>query len=130
MFVRVGEPDKQRPPVVNQGHHARHDPAAREVLGGEPAPAPLILQFVEIVLGVGPVAIEMGERAVLGQERLHLVEQLQSRPEITRLAWEGGIRMDEQGWVVRVTDQVTLSQGQIIHNVSLTKGHIRAILSP
>jgi hypothetical protein len=38
VFVRVGEPDEQRPPVIDQGHHARHDPAVREILGGYSGP--------------------------------------------------------------------------------------------
>ena len=37
VFVRMAAPYEQRPPVVNQCPHARHDAAACEVLGGKAA---------------------------------------------------------------------------------------------
>lgn len=43
VFVRLGQSHKQIPPVVHQRHHAGHQSAARELLGGIPAPSPLIL---------------------------------------------------------------------------------------
>jgi len=32
-----------------------------QVMGGETAPAPRVLQFVKSVLGVGPVAVKLAE---------------------------------------------------------------------
>jgi len=61
MFVWLGQPHEQRPPVVDEGDHPCHEPAARQILGGEAAPAPLAFQLVEVVLGIGPIAIELGE---------------------------------------------------------------------
>jgi len=61
MFVWLGQPHEQRPPVVDEGDHPCHEPAARQILGGEAAPAPLVFQLVEVVLGIGPIAIELGE---------------------------------------------------------------------
>lgn len=55
MFVRLGEPHEQHLSFVHQGHHARHNPAACEVLGGEATPSLLILQLVKVVLDVGAI---------------------------------------------------------------------------
>jgi hypothetical protein len=60
VFVRIREAQKEIPPVINQGHHAGHEAAAFEIMGGEATPSPLILQFIEIVLGVRALAIELG----------------------------------------------------------------------
>ena len=61
VLVRMREPQKQRPPVVHQRHHAGHESAAREILSGEAAPAPLIFQLIKIVLGIRPVTIQLGK---------------------------------------------------------------------
>ena len=71
MLVRLGQPREQVPPVVDEGDDAGGETAAREVLRGEAAPAPLVLQLVERVLAVGAVAIELAEADDLGIERGH-----------------------------------------------------------
>src|SRR5262245_6462560 len=65
------EPDEQVPPVVNEGDQAGGKPTTSEVLCGEPAPTPLVLQLIEGVLAIGPVAIELAESEDLGIERSH-----------------------------------------------------------
>ena len=42
MFVGIGESHKEIPPVVHERHHAGHEAAAFEVVGGEAAPGPLV----------------------------------------------------------------------------------------
>ena len=44
-------------------------PAACQILRGEAAPAPLVLQLVERVLAVGPIAIQLPERQDLVVQR-------------------------------------------------------------
>src|SRR5580698_5714427 len=39
VLFRNRQTSKQRPPVVDQGNDSRHDPAAREIVGGEAGPA-------------------------------------------------------------------------------------------
>jgi hypothetical protein len=58
----VGQAHEQTPPVVDQRHRARRQLAAMQVVRGEAAPAPLVLELVEGVLRVGPVAVELAER--------------------------------------------------------------------
>ncbi len=41
---------------------SRDEAAALEIVGRESAPAPLVLQFIEVVLGIGAIAIELGDR--------------------------------------------------------------------
>jgi hypothetical protein len=43
VLVRIDQPGKERPPVVNQGHQATDDLAAVQIMGGEATPPPLIL---------------------------------------------------------------------------------------
>ena len=57
--LRVGRPHVPAPPVVDQRHRARGDLAAVHVLGGEAAPAPLVLQLVKAVLAVTAAAVEL-----------------------------------------------------------------------
>lgn len=64
MLVRLGEPHEQRLPIVDQRHHPCHEPAARKILRRRAAPTPLILQLVEVVFGIGPIAIELDEDLV------------------------------------------------------------------
>ena len=51
---------------VDQRDQTGHVPAALQVPRGEAAPAPLVLQLIEAVLRVGPVAVELGDRTDLG----------------------------------------------------------------
>jgi len=71
MMLRIGEAHEQAPPVVDQRHTARQQPAAFEIMGGEAAPAPLVLQLVERVLAVCPIAIQLTECQDLAGERGH-----------------------------------------------------------
>ncbi len=57
--LRVGATNKEIPPVVNLRHHPRGDLASVQVFGGEPAPAPLILQFVIGVFHIRPLPVKM-----------------------------------------------------------------------
>ena len=66
MLVGIGESHKEIPPVGDKRHHASHVAAAFEVVGREATPTPLVLQFIEIVLAVRPVAGELGCREDLG----------------------------------------------------------------
>ena len=50
MFIGLRQAHEDIPPVVDEGDHARGQPAACEVMRGEAAPTPLVLQFVERVL--------------------------------------------------------------------------------
>jgi len=49
VFLGLCQAHEDIPPVVDEGDHARGEPAAREVMRGEAAPTPLVLQFVERV---------------------------------------------------------------------------------
>ena len=44
---------------------------ALEILGGEAAPAPVVLELIERVLAIGAVAIELGQGQDLGLDRGH-----------------------------------------------------------
>src|SRR5260370_14245099 len=71
MMLRIGEAHEQAPPVVDQRHPARKKPAAFEIMRGEAAPTPLVLQLVERVLAVSPIAVQLTERQDLAVERGH-----------------------------------------------------------
>ena len=47
MLMGIGQADEQTPPVVDQGGDPSHEAAAFEILGGEAAPSPVVLQFIE-----------------------------------------------------------------------------------
>jgi hypothetical protein len=51
MMLRIGEAHEQAPPIVDQRHTARQQPAAFEIMRGEAAPPPLVLQLVERTTG-------------------------------------------------------------------------------
>ena len=55
--LRLGRSAVPTPPVVNQRYNASATLAAFDVLGRKTAPTPLVLQLVEAVLRIGPVAI-------------------------------------------------------------------------
>ena len=67
--IRLGQTNKDVPPIIKQRDHARRQATAREILRDEAAPAPLILQFVENILSVSAVAIELAEAPHLLDER-------------------------------------------------------------
>src|SRR5215472_251036 len=71
MLIGVGQADEQVPPIGSEGDDAGHELAAFDVVGGEAAPAPLVLQFVEIVLGIAAAAVELGDGQQLGLQRGH-----------------------------------------------------------
>ena len=71
MLVGVGQADEQVPPIGGERDDAGHELAAFNVVGGETAPAPLVLQFVEVVLGIAAVAIELGDGEQLAFQRGH-----------------------------------------------------------
>ena len=52
VFVGLGETHEEGPAIVGERHHAGHQPAAHQVVRGEAAPSPLILQLVEIIIGI------------------------------------------------------------------------------
>jgi len=85
MMLRIGEAHEQAPPVVDQRHTARQQPAAFEIMRGEAAPAPLVLQLVERVLAVCPIAIQLTEGQDLAVERGHqrgVFPDLPIRPDL------------------------------------------------
>src|ERR1700738_2435893 len=43
VMVRIGQTHEQVPPVEDEGYNAGQDPAARQVVGGKSAPAPVVL---------------------------------------------------------------------------------------
>src|SRR5207237_10211811 len=47
MMLRIGEAHEQAPPVVDQRHTARQQPAAFEIMRGDAAPAPLVIKLVK-----------------------------------------------------------------------------------
>ena len=57
--VGTGQTYEQTPPVVGQRGETGHEAAALEVVGGEAAPAPLVLQLVKAVLAVTAAAVEL-----------------------------------------------------------------------
>ena len=67
--IRLGQTNKDVPPIIKQRDHARRQATAREILRDEAAPAPSILQFVENILSVSAVAIELAEAPHLLDER-------------------------------------------------------------
>src|ERR1019366_10453685 len=62
MMVRISETHEQAPPIIDQRHRAREQTASRQILCGEAAPTPLVLQLVKRVLAVGTIAIQLPER--------------------------------------------------------------------
>src|SRR6267154_2285941 len=71
VMVRIGQTHEQVPPVEDEGDNACHDPAARQVVGGKAAPAPMVLQLVEAVLTISPVPVKLPNRENLGLQRGH-----------------------------------------------------------
>ena len=69
--IRLGQTNENVPPIIKQRDHARRQATACEILRDEAAPAPLILQFVENILSVSAVAIELAEAPHLLDERSH-----------------------------------------------------------
>src|SRR5215510_12796343 len=67
----LGEPHKEIPPIVDQGDETGRQPATGQILRREPAPPPLVLQFIEGILAIRPVAIELAESEELSIERSH-----------------------------------------------------------
>ncbi len=67
MSCRVCKPTEYIPPVGDNGDETSHHFARLEFLRCKPSPTPLILEFVEIVLAVTPVAIKLGNH-----RRIHL----------------------------------------------------------
>jgi hypothetical protein len=68
-MLGIGQTGEQAPPVVDQCHCAGEQPITRQVLGREPAPAPLVLQLIEHVFRVGPIAVQLPERQDLVVQR-------------------------------------------------------------
>src|SRR5437763_697878 len=58
-MIRISQAHEQAPPVINQGNAAGEQAAALQILRREPAPTPLVLQLVEPILAVRPIAIQL-----------------------------------------------------------------------
>src|SRR6202023_355291 len=71
VMVRIGQTHEQVPPVEDEGENACHDPAARQVVGGKSAPAPVVLQLVEAVLTISSVPVKLPNGQNLGLQRGH-----------------------------------------------------------
>src|SRR6476661_6770736 len=84
MMLRIGEAHEQAPPVVDQRHTARQQPAAFEIMRGEAAPAPLVLQLVR--------AVDLIDRHK--REGIPAGEVVHRRTSASRVAW-GLMKLDE-----------------------------------
>ena len=71
MVLRIGQADEQAPPIVDQRHGAGEQPAAREVLRREAAPASSVFRFIDHVFRVSPVTVQLPERQDLIVQRSH-----------------------------------------------------------
>ena len=60
-LARVGRAHVQAPPVVDQRVVPCHQRRAFELFAGEPGPTPLILQFIETVLAISPIPVQLGD---------------------------------------------------------------------
>ena len=69
MLPRLGHAHEQVPPIVDQRHVSCGQLAACQILRREPAPPPLVLQFVECILAICAIAIERALRHYLVIER-------------------------------------------------------------
>ena len=58
-MIGIGQTDKQAPPIVDQRNTAGEQPAALQVVRREAAPSPLVLQLVEGVLTIAPIAVQL-----------------------------------------------------------------------
>ena len=56
---RMSQAHVPAPPVVDKGHGTCREIATFQVVGGVTAPARLILEFVETVLAIGTIAIQL-----------------------------------------------------------------------
>lgn len=65
---RIRQSAEHVPPVGDDGDQPRHGPAGLELVRGEAGPAPLVLELVEVVLAVAPVAVELRQG-----HRIHLL---------------------------------------------------------
>jgi hypothetical protein len=59
-------PHKQAPQIVYQQQHARRTLAHRRLLRTEPGETPLVLEFVENVLGIRPLAVKLDDLEGIG----------------------------------------------------------------
>jgi hypothetical protein len=71
MLAGVGQAHEQAPPVIGQRRDAGHEAAAFNILGGETAPAPMVLELVERIFRVGAVAVHLGGGEDFARERGH-----------------------------------------------------------
>src|SRR5437870_12804529 len=55
VMVRIGQTHEEVPPVEDQRDNACHDPAARQVVGGISAPAPMLQQLGEAIITMSPL---------------------------------------------------------------------------
>ena len=69
MPVRFGQTNEDVPPIVEQRDEARGEAAARQIMRREAAPTPLVLQFVENILRVAAIAIELAKAGEVLDER-------------------------------------------------------------
>ena len=56
------EPDEQAPPIVDERYGPGGELATVQVVRGESAPPPSVLQFVKRVFGIGTVPVHLPER--------------------------------------------------------------------
>src|ERR1700749_1586181 len=83
--IEVGETDEQAPPVEDQRNTAGEQPAPLQVVCCETTPAPLVLQFVERVLAIAPIAVQLAQRDDLAVQRGHqrgVFPHLPIRPDL------------------------------------------------
>src|ERR1700757_2099428 len=59
MLIRIGQPEKQAPPVVDQRHVGGQQAATSQILRCEATPAPVVLQLIKRVLAIRSVPVEL-----------------------------------------------------------------------
>lgn len=57
----ISQVNEEAPPVVDQRHCPRSQLAAVQVMRGETTPTPLIFEFIECILGIGPITIKLNQ---------------------------------------------------------------------
>src|SRR2546425_1153890 len=68
-FALISQAHKQAPPIEDQRDVPGGDLATQQVLGHKASPAPLVLEFVEVVLHIRPISIKLREAQNLFRQR-------------------------------------------------------------
>src|SRR5260370_16614373 len=69
--IEISQAHEQAPPVEDQRDAASEQPATLQVMRCEATPAPLVLQFVEHILAIAAIAVQLAQREELVVQRGH-----------------------------------------------------------